>query len=557
MDPSNPLPALELRAVSGPTRPALPLHPPGPVTIGRRPGHTLELADEGVSRDHAELILPPGERAADAWRLRDAGSRHGTWLNGVRLPAGRETPIRHADVVAIHPWVFNVFDPRVGDTQTTRVETLEDSMTVGAIVSTVDRGGDTGLTRRRLDLLLEAASRMSEARDERALAEAVIDAARDGAGFANAAVLRPARDAEEFEALAARGEIVEGGRVPRVSRSLIRRAGEGSAARISGQSPAGEQGVSIVALSIDEALCAPIIIGSGVAAYLYLDNRGGTRAEMTDEAEAFAIGLARFASLALSNLFQRELESRYTRIQAELEAAAEAQRWILPRAANDRGGFSIVGRSRPGRGMAGDFYDAIELEDDRIAVTLGDVSGKGAAASVLMTASQGFLHASLREHADPVRGVRDLARFVSPRTPESRFVTLWLGVFDPAARALEYVDAGHGYAFLRRSDGSIEALNRAGGPVVGVPDAEQYASARVTLDEGGAILVVSDGLVEQPDEARGSATRGEPFGAGRVESLLAESTPDEAFVDALFDAVMAHAGGESLADDATAVLIRW
>jgi sigma-B regulation protein RsbU (phosphoserine phosphatase) len=545
-----------LRAIGGPTRPSLELRPPGPVTVGRRPGHTLELTDEGVSRDHARIIHTPDERGV-GWSLVDTESRHGTWLNGVRLPANRATPVRHADVISIHPWTFSVVDPDEGESFSTKVETMEDAAAGSTLVTTVEGSSAAGLTRRRLDLLLEAAGAMSDARDEQTLAQAVIEAACAGSGFANAAVLRPARQGDELEALAVKGDIAKAGAAPRVSRSLIRRASDGAAARLSGQPAMTQQAMSIVALNIDEALCVPISLASGVAAYLYLDNRGGAAGSVSEEAQSFAIGLARLASLALSNLLQRELEARFVRMESDLKAAAEAQRWILPRRPHDHSGLRISGRSRPGRGMAGDFYDVIELKGGRLGVTLGDVSGKGVAASVLMTASQGFLHAALREHADPVRAVSDLTRYVASRTPEGRFVTLWLGILDPGQRTLEYVDAGHGYAFLRAAGGDIHRLDKAGGPPVGVPvEDHPYESERVALEPDGAILIVSDGVIEQPDERRESPTKGEHFGASRVETILA--APEAASpVEGVFAQVLEHAGGEALADDATAVQIVW
>src|SRR5690606_25746527 len=158
---------------------------------------------------------------------------------------------------------------------------------------------------------------------------------------------------------------------------------------------------------------------------------------------------------ALSNLKRKEIEQRHARIQAELHAGAEAQRWILPKREGNFGSIAYIGESRPGMHMGGDFFDVIPLGEDRLAVTLGDVTGKGVSASVLMTTTQGFLHAALQQHGDPHRAVVDLCRFVHPRRPESRFVTLWVGVFDAKARTLRYVDAGHGHAMMARADGSI------------------------------------------------------------------------------------------------------
>src|SRR5258708_24458828 len=94
-------------------------------------------------------------------------------------------------------------------------------------------------------------------------------------------------------------------------------------------------------------------------------------------------------------------ERRAAQLEADLTAAAAAQQWILPQQDGSFGRFHYVGQSTPGRHVGGDFYDLIDLGSQRLALAIGDVSGKGVAASVLMTATQGFLHAALQESADP------------------------------------------------------------------------------------------------------------------------------------------------------------
>jgi phosphoserine phosphatase RsbU/P len=263
------------------------------------------------------------------------------------------------------------------------------------------------------------------------------------------------------------------------------------------------------------------------------------------------------AGLALANLKRLDIERRSASIEAELKAAMAAQRWILPREKIQAGSFVCAGTSRPGEYVGGDFFDAIVLPDGRMAVALGDVSGHGIAASVLMTASQGFFHAAISQHGDLARAVKDLNAFVHPRRPESKFVTLWVGLFDPKNLTVSYVDAGHGYALLADTDHSFQTMAEGDAMPIGIMPDSVYTVVTKPLPAHGRALIISDGLVEQ---TQGEAAPGKPreqFQLSRVQSALAAVNNDEDAVAHLFDSVYQFAGTQNLSDDATAVLVKW
>ncbi len=193
------------------------------------------------------------------------------------------------------------------------------------------------------------------------------------------------------------------------------------------------------------------------------------------------------AGLSLANLKRIDMEHRQAFMDAEIQAAAEAQQWILPPRQQICGAFSCTGHSRPGRHLGGDFFDVIPLADGKLAVSLGDVSGKGMAAAVLMTTAQGFLHASLLQHGDVARAVTQLNQFVSPRVPADKFLTLWAAVFDPSAGTVSYVDAGHGYALMiDGAGGHVEQLSGGEGLPVGVTEDCIYEAQTLALPHAGA-----------------------------------------------------------------------
>ena len=176
-----------------------------------------------------------------------------------------------------------------------------------------------------------------------------------------------------------------------------------------------------------------------------------------------------------------------------------------------------------------------------------------------MTATQGFLHAALRSSSDCGRAVAAVNHFVHPRRPESKFVTMWVGVFDFDRKELCYVDAGHGYAILKKRDGTFIELDQGGGLPIGISADGEYVSETIPLEVGACVMIVSDGIIEQYGSAAGnesSASRKNFEVAGVKQSLSASSASLDPVAD-LFVAVITHAGTDKLADDATAVLVKW
>lgn len=557
MNEHSPSSRLVLSSVAGPSAVTLPLAPPGPLTIGRRPDHDLQL-DDPVSRDHAALFWE-NDHEDGWWFLTDTGSKHGTRLNGVALREHRRYPLRAGDLIEITPWTLRVVDPSAPRLASTLAPTLRDDESHETIALIPD-GRERDASWKHLQLLLQCARSMHLAKDEAELAETALNALLSGTGFPNAAFLGPGVADGNVTLLSHRGAVLSDPSRPRFSRSLIERAGGGFPARLT-RDRQRLNAASIVELGIDEALCVPLMLGATVAGYLYLDSRrsdGSPPARSSHDVE-FALGVGELAAMALANLKRLELQQRFAGMEADLAAASEAQRWVLPKRQGRFDQLAYIGESRPGRAVSGDFFDVHQLDEQRTAVTLGDVAGKGMAASVLMTAAQGFLHAAMTRHGDPARAVTDLNDYVQPRCESNRFLTLWAGVIDRRAGILEYVDAGHGFALLLRRDGERMRLNEGEGVPVGVIAESRYESIRVPMGVGDRLLIVSDGLIEQPAPGKERIQ----FGFDRLLEVLSrhaagetgETGGDE--VTAIFDAVMRHAGSAELADDATAVLARW
>ena len=336
------------------------------------------------------------------------------------------------------------------------VNTMDDG---GSGESTVTRIGSSvpaPAARDRLSLLLEVAESIHRAADKQALAEAVLTAAVTGTGFTNAAWLGPLGDDGRIQVAASRGAVEHDSAAPQLSRTLIRQAAKtGEPVSIARDGEQLVSAVSIAQLGIDDAICVPIKLDAAVSGFLYLDRRGTdmTMVGQTGQSNEFACALGRLAAAALQNIKCHELEQRTKLMESDLNSAAEVQRWILPNGNGTVGPFHYVGECRPGRTISGDFFDVIPFANGRVAVTLGDATGKGAGASMLITTGQGFLHAALQANGQLDQAVNALNRYLHDHCEGNRFVTLWAAVIDPEAQQLSYVDAGHSFAVLMSGDG--------------------------------------------------------------------------------------------------------
>jgi phosphoserine phosphatase RsbU/P len=524
----------------------------------------LPMSADKVSRKHCRFACVDGR-----WTLTDS-SKWGTFVNGIKLLPEHAVELREGDHVRVSPWTFRLqfSAPAAGGSGLE----LDDDTAGGSEVRAVDENLARNLGVGLLDVLTVATEVLCACPDERKLAEELIELALKGTGLSNAAVLKVVDASGRVEVLASRMAAGTTGQAL-YSRSLVARARQGQVAELRVDSMSGGVGESVMQMKISSAICAPLLLGESstpagerdVAALLYVDARGtAPDAKTHPNAAAFVMALARIGSLALANLQRIAFGMREKEMEFEVKAAASAAATILPPRTGRHGVFTYQGQCRPGTNLSGDFFDVVHLPDGRFAVALGDVTGKGIAASVLMTTSFGYLHSQLEAGAPPAESVARLSRFILPRKRPDRFVTLWLGVFDPKEKTLTYVDCGHGWAGMAGANGGFAALDGGGGVACGVMEDWVYEPVTLPLPDGSKVVIVSDGFVEQFGlvvDAVGQATQEQYGMKGVAKSLL--RTPGEAGVGgdddikAMFDAVIAYAGTDKLADDATAIVVQW
>lgn len=517
------------------------IQPGRPVTLGRSAEADIVLADDThtLSRKHAELA-----RRGERWVVNDLSSRHGTFLNGVRLQPGDHQELRTGDSLRFGPWSF-IARTHADGPEGTHATSIVTSMDSAADVR-VEQIPERELALRaqaKLDLLLENAAAIASAASERLMAETVLSVLVRGTGFPRAAFVKPSGN-DQVELVATLGG--EAGSLGfSLSRSLLRAAAEGRVVRLDASATTTpDYGQSIMSLGIHSALCAPVMIGGALTALIYLDARGRER-DVQPDAAAFCSAVSRLAGLSLSNLKRVELEQRQKVVSMELHAAREAQKLIMPPLTRE---FEVTpGRcvryamhSRPGRLVSGDLFDVLALPSGKIGIFLGDVAGKGAGAAVLMAAAQSHLHALLKQFDEPSVVVQHLNDYLSDRVSSGSFVTLFAAIIDPPRDGgrglLRYTDAGHGYWLVRDGNNPARKPEVSGGPPVGVVGGFPYQTESVDLVPGSRLIVYSDGVHEQ------RTTDGEEFGMSRTLTALANSPDARTDVERLLSALTVAAG---------------
>lgn len=219
--------------------------------------------------------------------------------------------------------------------------------------------------------------------------------------------------------------------------------------------------------------------------------------------------------LAVVNAFRRRsmehdyranlqrLESLVAERTEQVAKAAKVQAGLLPASPLTGNGFEVAAHFAPAREISGDFYDWYLLDERRLAVTVGDVMGKGLPAAILMATVRASLRsASAQVGVSVDEGVRMAAGAMAAALEVNQaYATLFHGVFDSATGELDYIDAGHGHARLVRSGGGQELLAQRGAPIGLLPD-NTFTAGKVTLKPGDTLVVFSDGLLDlRPDLA--------------------------------------------------------
>jgi sigma-B regulation protein RsbU (phosphoserine phosphatase) len=269
--------------------------------------------------------------------------------------------------------------------------------------------------------------------------------------------------------------------------------------------------------------------------------------------------VALMAALLENQLLAGELARAHEQIDRDARQVGELQRALLPASLPRIAGLEIAASYEPCGRAGGDLYDFFPLgqaPDDHAAPTrwcalIGDASGHGLAAAVVMAIVQAVLHAHPAEIDEPAALLAHANRQLCDKRIGG-FFTAFLGVYEPALRRLRYANAGHPAPLLKRaSDGSLDTLDAVASYPLGIDDAESFKEAAAQLESGDTLLLYTDGITESRE------TQDDLFGLQRLRNTMlnARGGPAE-LIDVVRAAVRAHQHGQPALDDQTIVAAR-
>jgi sigma-B regulation protein RsbU (phosphoserine phosphatase) len=492
---------------------------------------------------HAEVV-----RRADGYCIVDLGARSGTHINGT--PVHGSAPLHPGDHIRLGRTTIVVDGdtaPPVDITPTPFPTGPGTTLLGPGEIGPPPTGGPAGL----MDIVREADRLMLFHRPLEEIFESILNLAGHTFGCERAALMiledgrlvpkavrRPR--SEQGVPISLCGAIVE--------RVLSRR--ESILTSDALRDPRFDGSRSLADARIRSVMCVPVCDDVRVLGLLYLDNREESGIFTEQDLRALA-HLASVAAVKIENarLFSEALRARL--LEGEILQAAAIQEHLLPAEPAVIPGYEVCGRSIPCRSVGGDSYDYIALPEGRHILTLGDVTGKGLAAALLMCCFHSTLRAVAAGGFPVAETATRLNRLLHARFPPARFTTCFLGMLDPARHEISFVNAGQETPFLIRRAADPLPLPPAGLPL-GMFEDSRYETGCVTLDPGDVLLCYSDGVTE------GTNPREEMFGHGRLLAAAAGAAggPAAAILDAITVALERHRSGRPHEDDITLLVAR-
>jgi len=549
---------LELRGSLAGREIRVPLRP-GRHRLGRAPLNDIVLDDRSVSREHAEIAVePPGAT------IHDLGSKNGTWLNDAHVsgpvPLGRGDRLRVGSVhlmVAAEGGETTFGRTLFADALSGPAAVAADLSVVAASRVSLDQVSVSPASLPEGDrLLMNALTKvgqflvlprpLNETCDQLlALVEQLVPARRY-------LLLLSRDDGQDFTVFASRPAQAASASNLILSRTLLGTVLTGREALVLNDAPTDARfggHESIVASRLRSAMVAPLVDSDQVIGLLYADSDDPAARYDTEKLRLFSF-LANLIAVKIANARLLELKAEKDRMAREAAAAAQVQRHLLPTARPEVPGYDILARQIPCYEVGGDLHDTAVLDDGRVVVVVGDVTGKGMGAALLMSNTLAALRVLYAEDGALEAVVERVHRELLQASDDMHFVTLFIGVLDPRLHRLTYVNAGHNPPILLGNDAAPRRLTPTGLPLGLIPGAV-YRSAEVDLPPAALLCIHTDGIPE--------AALGEDF--YEDERLIAtldrtRAEPVEAIAEAIVGDLRAFLGEAPLDDDVTFLLLR-
>lgn len=486
------------------------------ITIGRSKRNDLVLADQWLSRHHAEI-----RRDSSRYSISDLDSRNGTYVNGMRI--SQTVPLQNGDVVTLGDQQIRFDDNASGSVHLTDsgldlegtvvVSTEELLQAARAQEDTWDNVEERAAARRpsgrpddsarilKQNQILAALSQASMAlisnRPLNELLDFILELAFKVIRAERGVLMLTSPDGGlEVEAVRTTQEMRSTEEIE-FSRTIADRVVKEKVSILTKNAlsdPRFQGGHSIISLGIRSAMCVPLWHDDTVTGLIYVDSLRRENSFTQDDLTLLT-SLANVAAIKLENAKLLEAMIEKKRMERELELAGEIQQGLLPSNAPQLPGWDLVGTNTPCYTIGGDYFDFIDRPHG-LALALGDVSGKGTGAALMMMVLRATVHFASGSETSVGTILSQTNRVMFHNSPAQFYVTFFFGDLDTSTGKMRYINAGHiPPLFYRAHDRSIERLET-GGTVLGLfPDAA-FEVGEVEFGKGDILVVFTDGLSE-------------------------------------------------------------
>ena len=316
------------------------------------------------------------------------------------------------------------------------------------------------------------------------------------------------------------------------------------------QDPRFQERNSIVLGGVRSVMAVPLAVENRVSGMVYIDSPYQTNRFTERDLQLLTL-MAGVAAIRIENVRLLEVQQEQKRLANELAVASEIQLRLHPASPPAIPGYDMIGVSFPCYEVGGDYFDFIEKKDGRYVVALGDVSGKGTGAALLMSSVHAAVRAQATTRLSASEVVGEINQYIYDNTPSNRFVTLFYSELDPRSHQLNYITAGHNSPLLVRTTGEVTTLDIGGFPV-GITPFADYREGWAELTPGDVLVIYSDGVTESLNE------EGEEFGEARLIEIVQKNRGRTAagLRDRIDEALAKFVGKAKTVDDLTLVIVK-
>jgi serine phosphatase RsbU (regulator of sigma subunit) len=539
------------------------------ITLGRSARNDLCIPDPFASRVHAEV-----RREGEEYFLQDLGSANGTIYNGssvegtVPLTSGGRIQIGETEIV----FDDGTYHSSMGATMITdnsstslpeaTIALASGDRTTSGLLEAIEgarskpdisaaeqaaREGDLLALISKVGITLLSSSTLEQTLEQ------IVSLVFEAVPADRCLLMMRDEHSEELKVAVARlrDRVGEVGEI-RVSRNVMDEVvirGKSVLTSDAQHDPRFASG-TVVLQGVRSVLAVPLGVSEKVFGIIYADSPIA-EGRFTEDHLKVLTTLASVAAIRVENA--RLVESRFQqeRLERELQLAMEIQQRFQPTAPPVVPGYEFQGISFPCYEIGGDYYDFIEREDGRLVIALGDVSGKGTAAALLMSSLHAAIHAQTGSHDSLVETISAVNRYLADNIPSNRFVTLFYAELDPESGAVSFLNAGHNPPLIVHAAGTVEQL-ASGGLPLGINANADYREGRTTLQMGDVLVIYSDGVTEA------SSPTGEEFGPTRLYEVVSRNVEASAagIRDRIESALTKFSQGTQAADDITLVIVK-